>query len=345
MTAEMQLLREVSARLGSDPLLVQGGGGNASLKEGDILHVKSSGTWMSEALKKDIFVSLDLTGVREGVAAGEVDFSNLVLPSDRGHGRPSIETALHAIMPHAVVIHAHAVNSICSTLLPSAAERVAEKLGSIRSAIVPYAKPGAELAQAIRKVLETSLPDVVFMSNHGVVAGGATAREVEDRLLDVEARLSFDEAPLSPFIAPAGRPDVAGYRWCNEDGLGSLVSDPLRTQKLCRRALVPDQVVYLGGPAVWVDAVGELPAIRAEWLRSRGVEPRLVFVGGVGVLVHEDVGTGGMSMISLLVEIARRLPAEVAPSTLSVEDELELLNWDAEKYRQALDAQRRSAGN
>lgn len=345
MTPELQGLREVSARLGSDPLLVQGGGGNASLKEGGILHVKSSGTWMSDALKRDIFVSLDLAGVRKGVKAGEEDFSSLVLPSAQGDGRPSIETALHAIMPHAVVIHAHAVNSICTTLLPSAVERLTQKLGGIRWAIVPYAKPGADLARAIQDVLEADAPDVVFMSNHGVVAGGASAREVEERLRDVESRLSFDQTVSSQPAVQADRPDVAGYRWHDDAGLGALACDPSRAQKLCRRALVPDQVVYLGGPAVWSETVEDLSDIRAEWLRSRGVEPRLVFVSGLGALVHEDVGSGGMSMIFLLGEIAHRLPITVVPSMLSVEDELKLLNWDAEKYRQALDAQRGSAGN
>lgn len=40
-------LRRMSARVGSNILLVQGAGGNSSVKDGDVLWVKASGTWLS----------------------------------------------------------------------------------------------------------------------------------------------------------------------------------------------------------------------------------------------------------------------------------------------------------
>ena len=58
--AELQQLKEVSARVGRDMTLVQGAGGNTSVKEGDVLWVKASGAWLSEADKRDIFVPVDL---------------------------------------------------------------------------------------------------------------------------------------------------------------------------------------------------------------------------------------------------------------------------------------------
>lgn len=41
---EMQALLDLAARLGRDPLLVQGPGGNISLKRDDVMWVKASGT-------------------------------------------------------------------------------------------------------------------------------------------------------------------------------------------------------------------------------------------------------------------------------------------------------------
>ena len=40
------------ASIGSDPLLVQGPGGNVSWKENNCLWVKASGTWLASAKKK-----------------------------------------------------------------------------------------------------------------------------------------------------------------------------------------------------------------------------------------------------------------------------------------------------
>jgi len=51
---------EYCAAIGADPLLVQGAGGNVSWKESDTLWVKASGTWLKEAVQKDIFVPVEI---------------------------------------------------------------------------------------------------------------------------------------------------------------------------------------------------------------------------------------------------------------------------------------------
>ena len=50
-------LIEVSARIGQDIDLVQGAGGNSSAKEGEVLWVKASGTWLAAARDQPIFHS------------------------------------------------------------------------------------------------------------------------------------------------------------------------------------------------------------------------------------------------------------------------------------------------
>jgi len=41
--------RALSARLGQDPLQVQGPGGNTSVKSGDVMWIKASGTELADA--------------------------------------------------------------------------------------------------------------------------------------------------------------------------------------------------------------------------------------------------------------------------------------------------------
>ena len=43
-----------SARIGADPALVQGAGGNTSLKRDGVLWVKASGTWLRDAERRAI---------------------------------------------------------------------------------------------------------------------------------------------------------------------------------------------------------------------------------------------------------------------------------------------------
>ena len=57
---EFEELKSISTRMGKDKTLIQGPGGNTSLKEGNVLYVKASGKKLSEANKENIFVPINL---------------------------------------------------------------------------------------------------------------------------------------------------------------------------------------------------------------------------------------------------------------------------------------------
>ena len=61
-------LGALSVAVGSDILLVQGAGGNTSLKEAGVLWVKASGTWLKDAASAAAFVPLDIALVRQLLA-------------------------------------------------------------------------------------------------------------------------------------------------------------------------------------------------------------------------------------------------------------------------------------
>ena len=74
------------ARIGADPLLVQGAGGNVSWKEDSILWVKASGTCLAEADKKDIFVPVDLSELQLNITQN--DFSTKPRIINNSHLKP-----------------------------------------------------------------------------------------------------------------------------------------------------------------------------------------------------------------------------------------------------------------
>src|ERR1039457_1695269 len=102
--SELISLRELSERIGSDPLLTQASTGNSSIKLEGVLWIKASGKWMADAVHEDIFIPLDLAEVRECVKQ-RGDPAEL-------NARASIETAMHAVMPHRMVLHIHSVDAI-----------------------------------------------------------------------------------------------------------------------------------------------------------------------------------------------------------------------------------------
>ena len=100
--------RVLSARLGKDPLQVQGPGGNTSVKDGDVMWIKASGTELAHADQQDIFVAVDRAAAlaEANGSAGDGSCQEAVLDPYTTL-RPSIETTFHAAFDHAVVVHTH----------------------------------------------------------------------------------------------------------------------------------------------------------------------------------------------------------------------------------------------
>src|SRR6201993_5542750 len=93
--SEVASLRNLSARVGSDPLLVQASNGNTSIKLDGILWIKASGKWLAHAMQEEMFVPLELAEVKESIHNG-TDITPRYAFKDKLY--PSIETAMHAVV-------------------------------------------------------------------------------------------------------------------------------------------------------------------------------------------------------------------------------------------------------
>ena len=66
---------------------------------------------------------------------------------------PSVETLLHAFLPHKYVDHTHSTAVLSLADQPDAAERCADLYGA-RMGLVPYIMPGFQLAKKAAEVFE-----------------------------------------------------------------------------------------------------------------------------------------------------------------------------------------------
>lgn len=112
---DLQSLARLSAAVGRDVTLVQGAGGNSSVKLGEVMWVKASGTWLADAEDRAIFVPVDLAAARRAIAEGRENIP--ALAGADAAMRPSIETSLHALLPRRFVLHVHGVNTIVRSVL------------------------------------------------------------------------------------------------------------------------------------------------------------------------------------------------------------------------------------
>jgi rhamnose utilization protein RhaD (predicted bifunctional aldolase and dehydrogenase) len=333
-------LRRMSARVGRDILLVQGAGGNSSVKDGDVLWVKASGTWLSDAENKDIFVPVALAAARAALAEGDERVP--LAPGAQTTLRASIETALHALMPHPVVLHVHSVNTIAWAVQTDGGEEFAARLQGLSWCRLGYHHPGLPLAQAVRKAIAQANVDVLILGNHGLVVGASTCAEAEALVADVETRLALPQRNAAAANQDALELVCAGtdYRLPNDVLSHSAATDPHSFSIATRGSLYPDHVVFLG-PAMPV--LTDNASLAAETARraAGGLPPPVAYlVPGAGAVIRKDVSAGAEAMLSCLALVTGRLPLAADILYLTPTSEQALLNWDAEHYRQQLTANR-----
>jgi rhamnose utilization protein RhaD (predicted bifunctional aldolase and dehydrogenase) len=338
---DMSALKALSRRVGADPLLVQAAGGNTSLKQDGVMWIKASGTWLQHAETRDIFVPVALGPLLKALERDDPacetcadfvrgDLNNLSL-------RPSIETTVHASFAHRVVVHVHCIATISLAVRDDAEAILAPMLDGFRWAFVPYRRPGLPLAKEIRKRLKADT-NVLILGNHGLVVAGETAGEAEALLDRVVRALT---RPARPTRAGAEsrltqRTRGSDYVPSPDAGVHSLALDPVSLALARKGTLYPDHIVFLGA-GIAVAEPGEAPGLAARRVGLTGrPEPKLVAVPGEGVLLPKDATPAIHAMARCLADVVMRLAADDPIHILTREDELALVNWDAEKYRQSL---------
>ena len=338
-TYDLSGLRSMSARVGRNPLLIQGAGGNSSAKIEGVLWVKASGTWLQDAERTLIFLPLDLEKARQTFSAGEEKIAPLPFADVPAGLRPSIETSLHAFLPQAIVLHVHSVNAIAWCVRKEGPRLLDQRLAGLNWAWLDYCRPGLPLAlEAAALARRQVAPDVLMLGNHGLVVAGADCAQVEALLAEVEHRLGLDLRP-----SPAPRVEALGglaksspYRPAASAVVHGVATDPERLAIAGAGSLYPDHVVFLG-PAVRVLGDQERPAAIARKAEEEGhPPPALLLAPGCGALLRSDLPPEAVALAECLGEVLARLSEGAAVSYLGAAEEQALLGWDAEKYRKSL---------
>ncbi|MEM0947996.1 MAG: class II aldolase/adducin family protein [Pseudomonadota bacterium] len=332
-------LRQLSARFGADPMHVQGAGGNSSVKEGDAMWIKASGTLMGTALEQDIFVATDVRAMRAALERGDpvADQPKSFLLDPTGLMRPSIETSLHAVFDQRVVLHTHCVHTLAIAIRQDAEERLAERLARLNWSFVAYTKPGANLARSVRSALRADT-NVVVLANHGLIVAGETVDAVAALQERVHGALAQPGLPEKPTDIPRLKQLLEGSEFClpEDSSLHQLAIGADRIAQVATGSLYPDHVIFCG-IAVPVVREGECLSDALNRIDETGApHPPWLLVPGVGVVVRNDLTESARVMMRCLADVMARVPPDARLNYLTMDQTLELLNWDAEKYRQSL---------
>jgi len=195
-------LRVYTTRLlGGEPRLVLHGGGNTSVKtiapdpmggEAEVMCVKGSG-WDMASIEPAGLPAVRLMPLRELRAFETLSDEEMVNLQrlnllDSSAPNPSVETLLHAFLPHKFVDHTHATAVLAVTDQPDGEERCAALYGD-RMALVPYIMPGFPLAKAVAAI-HAENPDIegLVLLKHGVFTMGESAEQAYERMIEQVSR-------------------------------------------------------------------------------------------------------------------------------------------------------------
>ncbi|MCX6178198.1 MAG: bifunctional aldolase/short-chain dehydrogenase [Chlorobiales bacterium] len=218
--SELAELVYASRLLGSESSLVMHGGGNTSVKceladmlgnRAEVLLIKASGIDLNKVTGFD-YTPLRLGPLRK---LGELftrndqvsedalrrfstkEFKYLLLlnmfslTDHMAEQRltPSIETLLHAFLPHRFILHSHSFALLTISNQPDGVALCRETLGESFGS-VDYIKPGIGLARSAAVVYEAN-PEIkgLVLQKHGLVTFGSTAKEAYTRMIDAVSQL------------------------------------------------------------------------------------------------------------------------------------------------------------
>jgi rhamnulose-1-phosphate aldolase/alcohol dehydrogenase len=194
---ELDALVYRSNLLASDRAIVNFGGGNTSVKvreadhtgrETTVLWVKGSGSDLATIVPAG-FAGLRLDEILPLAGRSAMTDEEMVAylarcQLDPAMPRPSIETLLHAFVPHPHVDHTHpdAIGAIVGTV---DGERLAEECFGADAVWIPYLRPGFALSKLVAEAVAAH-PDakLVLLAKHGLVTWGDTAEESYAATLD-----------------------------------------------------------------------------------------------------------------------------------------------------------------
>ena len=229
VNADLAVRTYTTRLLGSDPKMVLHGGGNTSVKttvkdqlgdDVDVICIKGSG-WDMGVIEPAGLPAVRLEPLRKLRKLDKLSDEDMVNYQrinllDSSAPNPSVETLLHAFLPHKFIDHVHSTAVLALTDQPDNKALVHEVYGD-RVAYVPYTIPGFALAKAVAEVFDKHpKAEGLVLLQHGIFTMGDTAEQAYGRMIEfvtmAEERLKLQRKTLAQAKLPsniASLPEIA----------------------------------------------------------------------------------------------------------------------------------------
>jgi len=312
--------RNLSAHVGSNPLHIQGSGGNTSIKNGSTLWVKASGMCLRDAIIKDIFCPVDIN-------SGEPLTNN---KCSKAGLRPSIETVLHLSLPHKYVFHTHSTVGIAASL---ARKKLPESHVLCHATYIPYADPGCQLASAIYSSSSISETNIYLLENHGLVIASNSLATINHFFSALDSADGSHLRSFPPPNIPRLNAILSTYPQLSlpkQDLIHALATDRFCLKQVSEsNPPTPDHLIFCGIRPFLASS----PSIELKHVPNTCM---YIVIEDCGVLLTAGASSFTSELLESLADIYLRCSSDSSITCLSDSTCQELLGWESEAYRLSL---------
>ncbi len=349
---------ELHNHFGNDENYVQAAGGNISIKDGDIIHIKKSGLSFKDIKDKNDIISLNISKeemIQEVLSITnkknlENRYNEFINQKNTNEERPSIELSFH-IFGDKYTLHLHPtlINIFtCTEEGQEIIKKICKKNDNI--SYVDYYKPGIILTDKIMEERST-LNDITFLFNHGIIITGPSEDSIKDRYRFVEEMLKKeivyeeykqDNELLSKSLNPEYFLIINNF--LEQKGFEIFKSelDDINRENAVNvhelPHLYPDSAIYNAQVAFPTRDLHTSPIskIMSGDLIVYGEINHDEYQWGINVSSEKEaIFKTELFINKMKIEYFAKLNG-FTPSYLDKQSVDELVNWDAEKYRQEL---------
>jgi rhamnose utilization protein RhaD (predicted bifunctional aldolase and dehydrogenase) len=242
MDKALSELIRISNTVGKDSSLVQGGGGNTSVKtaDGKYMYIKASGTALKDMTERKgwrrLRVDLARSVVKDNSIAQmetqsrELEVVNrLLLACDdnvKTDARPSVEAHLHACLDRCVIhLHPNSAGAYHNAKNGRAKLEKLFKDESLPPLWVPYTDPGYMLAKRIARLVDnyqsqlSKKPAILFLEKHGLFITASDAGDALRLVRRVISRCNSKlKQPKAGSTKSVSREEIDEVKLCIEAG-------------------------------------------------------------------------------------------------------------------------------
>lgn len=349
---DVEKLTAMSRYAGGRYDLVQGSGGNASVKlSNNRMLIKSSGFLLSEVadnkgitavdnikilsiLQNTKFLEMSNRKERDSIISSELN--KCIIEGSR----PSIETFFHSVL-YKFTLHIHPL-TVSIVTCSDGCENILKTLFSDALSIA-YRTPGIESAFLLKDSLSTYIaqhgkkPKLFFLQNHGLIVSSDDFQEIEELtemiVKKIEAYLHID---FLRYKITARIAELTGqnFSWLSEDKeICHIIQG--KKELLFIPPFFPDKMVFCGASIVEIKDLDDKVSVYG-YQRKYHELPKVVLYRG-----NLYFAASTLKKAKEMEEIFKfhLLSAERAVSNINFlsDDEAAYLgNWEPEKYRQLL---------